>query len=120
MDGCEVHPRVVAQRCLHHNSTAVVLFQSHPSGNPEPSAADRAITVCPKQALALLDVRVLDHLVLGGDAHVSLGGVGVGVAHSLVFPAADLGASPAKRRDEPAWRGFLPDAWSDCYKHRCI
>lgn len=72
VDGCEVHPRVVAQRVLHHNAAAVVLFHNHPSGNPEPSAADRAITTRLKQALALLDVRVLDHLVLGGNAHVSL------------------------------------------------
>ena len=72
VDGCEVHPRVVAQRVLHHNAAAVVLFHNHPSGNPEPSAADRAITTRLKQALALLDVRVLDHLVLGGNAHISM------------------------------------------------
>ncbi|HEX2653473.1 MAG TPA: JAB domain-containing protein, partial [Xanthobacteraceae bacterium] len=66
------HPRVVAQKALQHNAAAVVLFHNHPSGNPEPSAADRAITIRLKQALALLDIRVLDHLVLGGSAYTSL------------------------------------------------
>lgn len=55
-----------------HNAAALVLFNNHPSGNPEPSAADRAITVRLKQALALLDIRVLDHLVLGGNVYTSL------------------------------------------------
>ena len=72
VDACDVYPRVVAQRALQHNAAAVVLFHNHPSGNPEPSAADRTITVRLKQALALLDIRVLDHLVIGGNAYTSL------------------------------------------------
>jgi DNA repair protein RadC len=72
IDGCDVHARVVAQRALHHNAAAVVLFHNHPSGNPEPSAADRGITRRLKEALGLLDIRVLDHLVLGGNAYTSL------------------------------------------------
>jgi DNA repair protein RadC len=65
IDGCEIHPRIVAKRALETNAAAVVLFHNHPSGNPEPSEADRRITARLKQVLALLDVRVLDHVVLG-------------------------------------------------------
>ncbi|WP_341809516.1 DNA repair protein RadC [Xanthomonas oryzae pv. oryzicola] len=72
VDGCEVHSRVVAQRALQLNAVALVLFHNHPSGNPEPSEADRKVTERLKQALALLDIRVLDHLVIGGQQHVSL------------------------------------------------
>jgi len=72
VDGCEVHPRVVAQEALRYNAAAVILFHNHPSGEPEPSAADRALTARLKQALALLDIRVLDHMVVGGCRHVSM------------------------------------------------
>lgn len=66
IDGCEVHPRVVAKRALELNAAAVILGHQHPSGNPEPSAADRAITLRLKEALALIEVRLLDHFVVGG------------------------------------------------------
>lgn len=72
VDGCEVHPRVVAQKALAHNAAALILFHNHPSGEPEPSTADRALTARLKQALALLDIRMLDHLVVGGSRHVSM------------------------------------------------
>lgn len=65
VDGAEVHPREVVRAVLRHNAAAVILAHNHPSGNPEPSAADRVITVRLKQALALVDVRVLDHIVVG-------------------------------------------------------
>lgn len=64
IDGAEVHPRVVAQMALKHNAAAVICAHNHPSHNPEPSAADRAVTVQLKQALSLLDVRLLDHFVV--------------------------------------------------------
>ncbi|WP_425612434.1 JAB domain-containing protein [Xanthomonas phaseoli] len=72
IDGCEVHPRVVAKRALELNAVAVILFHNHPSGNPEPSEADRKVTQRLQEALGLLDIRVLDHLVIGGRQHVSL------------------------------------------------
>ena len=65
IDGAEVHPREVARAALRHNAAAVVLAHNHPSGNAEPSAADRALTARLKQALALLDIRVIDHIVVG-------------------------------------------------------
>ena len=62
----------MAKQALDHNAAAVIFFHNHPSGNPEPSAADRALTVRLKQSLALLDVRVLDHLVVAGASHESM------------------------------------------------
>lgn len=72
IDGSEVHPREVARRCLAHNAAAVILGHNHPSGNPEPSAADRAVTARLKQALGLVEVRVLDHFVVGDGQATSL------------------------------------------------
>jgi DNA repair protein RadC len=59
-----VYPREVVKAALRHNAAAVVLAHNHPSGVAEPSAADRALTAALKSALALVDVRVLDHLVV--------------------------------------------------------
>lgn len=72
VDGAEVHPREVARRALAVNAAAVIVGHNHPSGNPEPSAADRAVTARLKQALALVDLRLLDHFVIGDGAPVSL------------------------------------------------
>jgi len=72
IDGSEVHPREVARRCLAHNAAAVIFGHNHPSGNPEASAADRAVTARLKQALALVEVRVLDHFIVGDGAPTSM------------------------------------------------
>lgn len=72
LDGAEVHPREVVRRALALNAAAVIVGHNHPSGNPEPSAADRAVTARLKQALALVDLRLLDHFVIGDGAPVSL------------------------------------------------
>jgi DNA repair protein RadC len=72
IDGAEIHPRVVATRAMQHNAVAVIVAHNHPSGNPEPSAADRAVTARLKQSLALLDIRLLDHFVIADGAPVSL------------------------------------------------
>ena len=66
IDGVEVHPRVVAQRGLALNAAAVILAHNHPSGSTDPSAADRAVTAQLKSVLAGLDIRLLDHFVVGG------------------------------------------------------
>jgi len=65
IDGASVHPREVVKRALHHNAASVIFAHNHPSGVAEPSAADRQITKRLQDALALVDVRVLDHLVIG-------------------------------------------------------
>ncbi len=67
VDGASVHPREVVRRVLAHNAAAVILAHNHPSGVAEPSRADEAITRRLKDALALVDVRVLDHIVVGED-----------------------------------------------------
>ena len=65
IDGASVYPREVVKACLRHNSAAVILAHNHPSGVAEPSVADERITKRLKEALALIDVRVLDHLIVG-------------------------------------------------------
>lgn len=65
IDGASVHPRVVAQKALAHNAAAIIVAHNHPSGVPEPSNADRNITQRLKDALVLVDVRLLDHIVVG-------------------------------------------------------
>ena len=72
IDGAEVHPREVVRRALAHNAAAVIVGHNHPSGSSEPSAADRAVTARLKQSLALVDVRLLDHFVVGDGAPASM------------------------------------------------
>ena len=72
VDGAAVYPRVVATSALRHKASACILFHNHPSGNPEPSQADISLTKRLKESLALIDVRVLDHLVIGGNESISL------------------------------------------------
>lgn len=72
VDGAEVHPREVVRAALRCNAAAVIVAHNHPSGCAEPSAADRAVTARLKQSLALVDVRLLDHVVVGGLQTVAL------------------------------------------------
>ena len=67
IDGASVYPREVVKAALKHNAAAVIFAHNHPSGVAEPSHADEQITKRLKDALALIDVRVLDHLVVGED-----------------------------------------------------
>ena len=71
IDGASVHPREVVKLALARNAAAVILAHNHPSGVAEPSQADELITVRLRDASALVDIRVLDHLVVGGNAVVS-------------------------------------------------
>jgi len=77
LDGAEVHPREVLKICLKHNAAAVIFGHNHPSGNPQPSAADRAVTARLKQALALLDIRCLDHFIIGDGQPTSMAELGL-------------------------------------------
>jgi len=65
IDGASVHPREVVKRVLEHNAAAVIFAHNHPSGLAEPSQADQRITDRLKSALSLVDVRVLDHMIIG-------------------------------------------------------
>ena len=67
IDGASVYPREVVKAALKHNAAAVIFAHNHPSGVAEPSHADEQITKRLKDALALIDVRVLDHLVVGDE-----------------------------------------------------
>jgi DNA repair protein RadC len=65
IDGASVHPREVVKAALTHNAAAVILAHNHPSGIAEPSQSDELITRRLKDALSLVEIRVLDHLVIG-------------------------------------------------------
>ena len=77
IDGAEVHPRILVQRALAHGAAAAIIGHNHPSGSPDPSAADRAVTTRIKQALALVDVRLLDHFVVGDGPPTSMAQLGL-------------------------------------------
>ena len=66
IDGASVYPREVVKASLQLNATAVIFVHNHPSGDPKPSAADKALTSRLRDALSVVDVRVLDHFVIGG------------------------------------------------------
>ncbi len=67
IDAASVHPREVVRRVIHHNAAAIILAHNHPSGVAEPSQSDQLITHKLKDALSLIDVRVLDHFVVGDE-----------------------------------------------------
>src|ERR1700688_191657 len=72
IDGASVYPREVVKEALARNAAACILVHNHPSGVAEPSQADELITRRVKEALALVEIRVLDHLVVGGGELVSM------------------------------------------------
>jgi len=76
IDGAEVHPRELVQQALRCNAAAVIVAHNHPSGDVTPSAADRAVTERLKQALRLVDIRLLDHVIVGGRDIVSTAAMG--------------------------------------------
>ncbi len=71
LNGTAVYPREIVKRALKHNAAAVILVHNHPSGVAEPSPADETLTQRLKEALTLVDVRLLDHLVIGDGETVS-------------------------------------------------
>jgi len=77
IDGACVYPRVVAERALRCGAAAVIVAHNHPSGVTEPSLADQAITRRLKDALALLEIRLLDHFVIGDGAPASMASRGM-------------------------------------------
>lgn len=72
IDGASVYPREVVKSALKRNAAALIFAHNHPSGIAEPSSADRNLTHRLREALALVDIRVLDHLVIGDGEAVSL------------------------------------------------
>jgi DNA repair protein RadC len=72
IDGASVHPREIVKLALQKNAAAVIVAHNHPSGVAEPSQADELITQRVKEALALVDIRLLDHIIVGEGVSVSL------------------------------------------------
>ena len=72
LDGATVYPREVVKEALRYNAGAVIFCHNHPSGVTEPSLADQAITRRLKEALGTIDIRVLDHFIVGGGDCVSM------------------------------------------------
>jgi DNA repair protein RadC len=77
IDGASVHPREVVKTVLESQSAAVLLVHNHPSSTPEFSQADETITKRIKECLAMVDVRVLDHILVAGDSTVSMAELGL-------------------------------------------
>ena len=76
LDAASVYPREVVKVSLEHNAAAVILVHNHPSGDPEPSHADLALTHKLKAALELVGIRTLDHIVVAHEGCVSLAELG--------------------------------------------
>ena len=77
IDGASVHPREIVKQALTHNAAAVILAHNHPSGVAEPSQADKSLTRRLKDALTLVDIRVLDHIIIGDGETVSFAELGL-------------------------------------------
>ena len=99
MDGATVHPRVVVRRALMHNAAALVVAHGHPSGVAEPSIADRAITKRLAEALALVDIRLIDHFVVGDGETVSFANA---VCCERTDPGTPRGLFAARRPVPPS------------------
>ena len=77
IDSASVYPRELVKEALRLNAAAVIVSHNHPSGNPKPSAADKALTSQLQQALTLVDVRTLDHIIVAGCATTSFAECGL-------------------------------------------
>ncbi|SDR10744.1 DNA repair protein RadC [Pseudoxanthomonas sp. CF125] len=76
IDSAEVHPRVIVRRALELNAAALICAHNHPSGDPTASLSDHALTNKLKEALGLVDIRLLDHFVVTAEAFTSLAAMG--------------------------------------------
>lgn len=72
-----IYPREIVKQSLLHNAAKIILAHNHPSGNPAPSAADKEVTNLIKNALALIDVDVVDHVIIGNPANFSFAEAGI-------------------------------------------
>lgn len=77
IDGASVHPRVLVRHCIERNAAAIIVAHNHPSGARDPSSADRALTRRLKDAVELIDVRLLDHFIIAGDQSFSFANAGL-------------------------------------------
>ncbi|MBX3708684.1 MAG: DNA repair protein RadC [Gammaproteobacteria bacterium] len=72
-----VYPREIVRRALEHNAAKIILAHNHPSGRPTPSAADREVTLLIKNALGLVDIEVIDHIIIGNPENFSFAEAGI-------------------------------------------
>lgn len=72
-----IYPREIVRRALWHNAAKMILAHNHPSGNPNPSQADKAVTAQIQQALGLIDITVVDHIIIGHPDHFSFADAGL-------------------------------------------
>lgn len=77
IDGASVYPREVVKRALYHNAASVIFSHNHPSGNPEESVADLTITNRLKSAMEIVDIKVLDHIIIGNSETTSFAEKGI-------------------------------------------
>ncbi len=77
LDSAPVHPREIVKKVLHHNAAAIIIAHNHPSGVAEPSQSDADITIKIQKALQLINVRLLDHIIVGDGEFVSLSNRGI-------------------------------------------
>uniref|UniRef100_UPI003F4BB891 JAB domain-containing protein n=1 Tax=Xanthomonas cannabis TaxID=1885674 RepID=UPI003F4BB891 len=102
----DIYQRVATKRSPAFNAVAVILFRNHPSGNPEPSEADRQVTECLQQALGLLDIEVMGHLEwatwLGGAGSIRTWRPGGG--HSPLPLPVDAGSNVLRRTGATTYR----------------
>src|SRR3546814_11802380 len=103
IDAAEVHPRGVVKQARRLNAAAVIVSHNHPSGNPEPSAADKALTSQLRQALALVNVRPLDPIISAGSRTPSFAEPGLLCPWGL----RPLFSSPQRRTPGPPLRAGL-------------
>jgi DNA repair protein RadC len=76
-DSAEVHPRVICKRALELGASAIICYHNHPSGNPTQSSSDVALTARLKTALGYFEVRMLDHIIIGGTESLSMASKGL-------------------------------------------
>ena len=77
IDGASVYPREIVKRALQLNAAALIVAHNHPSGVTEPSQADESVTIRIKKACALVDIRLIDHVIVGLTEYTSLAERGV-------------------------------------------
>lgn len=93
-----IYPREVVKRALQHNAAALIVAHNHPSGCPDPSPADIAITDKLKDALALVSIRLLDHFIIGGAVAASLAEMGWQLPRAPVLTTDPQAKKPKQRK----------------------